>query len=231
MISQRQKPQCCPLFRSRASEYQRFSEEDLPVSDYIWKRSEDLLQKARQTIFISGIRNGKLDPNFYAVYTLQDALYCRIVSHLWAQVAADRFDVDADIRSFAEKVSSKYKGADVSMCKAWQVNDIAVGEYVLRYTGFIEKKIKEYAPNALIATYACVKLWHTLTSELLKTVPKDNPYRVWVDAMHSSGTTAREQAALIDKHFGFNREAALSMFRNAMQHEIDFFNYGGEIKK
>ncbi|KAH7434544.1 hypothetical protein KP509_06G022500 [Ceratopteris richardii] len=96
----------------------------------------------------------------------------------------------------------------------------------------MQKKFNEYAPNALIVTYACVKLWHTLTSELVKIVPKDksNPYRVWVDAMHSNGATAREQATLIDKHYGFDRETALSMFRIAMQHEIDYFNYGGEIK-
>ncbi|KAH7295993.1 hypothetical protein KP509_26G002700 [Ceratopteris richardii] len=205
------------------------TQEGLTLSEFIWNQSSDLLEEARNTLFIRGVRDGELDPNFYGIYMLQDGLWCLEVSKIWKEVSrSNREGIDDQIRQFARESASKYRKGAENIYQGWNISQIRAGSEAQDYVHFIRAAFKEYAPSVLIATYACVKLWLTLTNELENVVKEGNPYKVWVDTMKSSGRTAEKQAQLIDTHKGFDRHAALSMFRMAMQKEIMFFNRGGD---
>ncbi|KAH7296003.1 hypothetical protein KP509_26G003500 [Ceratopteris richardii] len=199
------------------------------LADFLWNQSSDLLDLARQTVFIKGVRDGILDPDFYGTYMLQDGWYCREVGGIWREVStSNREGVDSEIKNFAAESGVKYERYGNAIYDRWNAIEIKAGKDIMKYVDSIKTSVTEYAPNILISTYACVKLWPVLTGELDNVVKEGNPYKVWVDANQSSGKTEKAQAHLINSHKGFHRENALDMFRIAMQNEIDFFNGGGK---
>ncbi|KAH7296136.1 hypothetical protein KP509_26G010800 [Ceratopteris richardii] len=208
-------------------------------SEYIWDNAVDLLAEAWETTFISGVRNGNLDPYFYGDYVLQDAIYCRIVAQLWTQLA-NNASVEEEIREYANGSIRGFQVCSVDLFDMFNVKDdrgnsygVLVKQPVQDYTSFINATMTENAHNTLIATYACLKLWNNLTNELWKIVEANtsNPYRIWVEDNFGSGSSARRQADQMDKWDQdgklYDWSEGLSLFRCAMKNEINFFNHAG----
>ncbi|KAH7296138.1 hypothetical protein KP509_26G010900 [Ceratopteris richardii] len=213
------------------------------LSQFIWDNSVDLLPQAWNTTFISGVLHGNLNPNFYGDYVLQDAIYCRIVAQLWTELA-NNATVDKKVRRYANDSISGYEACSVQLFDRWSVKDDGGDNYgvllqnpVKEYTTYINETMIAHPPNALIATYACLKLWTNLTNELWDIVKDEtsNPYRVWVNENRDDGSSAREQAAQMDewdrKYQWYDWSEALSLYRSAMLNEINFFNHAGNSSK
>ncbi|KAH7296006.1 hypothetical protein KP509_26G003700 [Ceratopteris richardii] len=164
---------------------------------------------------------------------LQVGLYCREVSRIWnAVMTTNKEGIDDEIKQFAKQQLVNTQTDKRNIYEGWNVTGIKAGSEVTKYINSVETSFHEYGPNVLISTYACAKLWPQLTCELKQVLENDlrdrNPYKVWVDANETFGSTARAQAQLMDGHKGFDHEKAHLMFRNAMQNEIDLFNRGGK---
>ncbi|KAH7296009.1 hypothetical protein KP509_26G003800 [Ceratopteris richardii] len=234
----------CDLYENHNSfSHHRELKQQTNFSQYIWDNAIDLLPQARNTTFISGVLHGDLNPNFYGDYVLQDSIYCRIVAQLWTELA-NYEAADEEVRAYANDSISGFQDCSVQLFDRWSIKDdgedsygVLVEDPVKEYTTYINETMIAYPPNALIATYACLKLWNNLTNELWEIVKDEtsNPYRVWVNENRDDGSSARRQATQMDewdsKYQWYDWSEGLSLFRSAMMNEINFFNHAGNSSK
>ncbi|MCO5569885.1 hypothetical protein L7F22_023599 [Adiantum nelumboides] len=108
--------------------------------------SEDLKAQALNTVFIKGVEKGTLDPQLFGKYTVQDAVYCAKIAHLWLNLS-NNSNADEHLQDLAQVMREKYLKAAEGLFQWWQIdynvsNDeygVWLGEHAKKYVDMVEE--------------------------------------------------------------------------------------------
>ncbi|MCO5604186.1 hypothetical protein L7F22_058347 [Adiantum nelumboides] len=205
-----------------------------PLWQQLWadQTSEELKAQALNTVFIKGVEKGTLDPQLFGKYTVQDAVYCGKIAHLWLNLS-NNSNADEHLQDLAREMRGKYLKAAEGLFQWWQIeynvsNDeygVWLGEHAKKYVEMVEESVKENPAYMLVANFPCIKLWHFLASTLEPKQPSNNIYAFWIEAYKREGSSVALLQDAIEKYAEtLNYATALQLFHKGMQCEIDFFN-------
>ncbi|MCO5605365.1 hypothetical protein L7F22_059548 [Adiantum nelumboides] len=135
-----------------------------PSTSDLWQKlwtdpkSEELKAQALNTLFISGVGLGILDPRIFGKYTVQDAVYCAKIANLWLNVSKNP-NADAYLQDLARALSKKYLEVATEMLQWWQIqtDGVWLGEHAREYEQMVEESVKENPAYMLVATFPCLK--------------------------------------------------------------------------
>lgn len=205
------------------------SEEVKPIqamlSQKLWNDNLDGSKKCLQSCFIVGIASGRLNPNFYGKYTLQDAVYCyhatRNLRTLLKKVTLDEY------KNFLKTRIDSFEKYTNEMFEDWQIENpdgIRLGEAARDYIQ-MQEKIADSNLNfiySLIAMLPCEMLWPWL-AQSIDNGDKNNLYYSWIEGNKYSGRSLEKFINQLD-------ETALDMnlvgriFSGGILCEFNFFS-------
>ncbi|MCO5554051.1 hypothetical protein L7F22_007577 [Adiantum nelumboides] len=195
-------------------------------------KSEELKEQALSTLFINGVGLGTLDPRIFGKYSVQDAVYCAKIAHLWFKLSNNP-NADEYLQDLARVLSQKYRGIAKEMLQRWhiQTNEsnehfgVWLGDHATEYVKMVEESLEENPAYMLVATFPCLKLWPYLASTLEHTQPSNNIYAFWIEENKKEGSSIeRVQSAINLYAEKLDYATALELFHKGLQCEINFFN-------
>ena len=89
----------------------------------LWNKNKDIAEKALNTSYIQGIKNGTLSPENYGSYVVNDAYYCFKGGEDYDK-AVKRTD-DADLKDYLSKKAESFKKYNQDFVKKWHIKDAA----------------------------------------------------------------------------------------------------------
>jgi len=123
----------------------------------LWNSCEDIAQKALNTKFLQGIKNGNLDPTKYGAFNVSDAYYCfnGAVDYLIAGNKAK----DEELKAFLYKKCESFINFNNSLGETWRLKDcssVVPTESIKNYSDFKRSvAINEDSIYSLIAMLPC----------------------------------------------------------------------------
>jgi len=179
----------------------------------LWAANADLVQAARDTVFVRTLADGTLSAEAFAAYLAQDAFF--LLSFARAYALALAASPDAGVRDELRLHAAHGGGG----------TPVEAAPLTLAYTDFL---LATAATAGLGATCAaltpCLRLYAHLGQEL-QTGEPDGPYAAWVAtyADPAFAALATRLEALLDAH-GEDTPAVRSAYRRAMGLEVAFFS-------
>ncbi|MCO5571000.1 hypothetical protein L7F22_024731 [Adiantum nelumboides] len=194
-------------------------------------KSEELKAQALSTLFVSGVGLGTLDPRIFGKYTVQDAVYCAKIAHLWFNLS-NNSNADEYLQDLARVLSRKYRDIATEMLQWWQIQSdesnehfgVWLGDHATEYVKMVEGSLEKNPAYMLVPTFACLKLWPFLASTLEPKQPSNNIYAFWIEEHKQEGSSIK----LVQKAINLYAEkldyaTALQLFHKGLQCEINFF--------
>ena len=199
--------------------------------DTLWKYSEGLAHEAYGTEFIQKMLLGKLDPNSYGQFLVEDIAYLyKSIANL--QKLKERAEAipDADLAQFAESRITSFTNYAEAFREAYHIKDvnaIEVSKALQEYIDFLHSVINsDLQPEYLLVAMApCEKLWDWLAnkmdSNLSESQKNENIYYFWVN--DNKGSSHKIENYVNQHSCGIDLDKAKTIFKTAVNGEMNFF--------
>jgi len=190
----------------------------------LWAANADLVQAARDTVFVRTLADGTLSAEAFAAYLAQDAFFLLSFARAYALALAASPDA-ATVLAFADLLAGVRDELRLHAAHGGGGTPVEAAPLTLAYTDFL---LATAATAGLGATCAaltpCLRLYAHLGQEL-QTGEPDGPYAAWVAtyADPAFAALATRLEALLDAH-GEDTPAVRSAYRRAMGLEVAFFS-------
>ena len=202
-----------------------------PPDSLFWtmfKASQDIAEKALNTGFIQGIKNGNLNPQLYGGYTVMDAYYCLKGADDY-KIAAERCE-DPKLKLFLDHKYQSYNSYNQQFSQTWGIesaNGLRPNQAVLDYANLEHQVVTQDDPvYALVAMLPCEYLWYWL-SDQLKGFTDNNLYAFWIEGnLDAKGAYAMGNVIETYRQAhpdGLDPAKALEIYRGAMNGEYQDF--------
>jgi thiaminase/transcriptional activator TenA len=192
----------------------------------MWNSCEEIAKNVLETRYFKGITEGNLDPNFYGSLMVQDAYYCMKGRDAYSSASTHAYDQRCE--DFLKKKCIRYDEYNEYYSKIWHIRE---AESVIP-----NKEIRDYAnyeayvagnlesPYTFTVMLPCEYLWTWIANQLCEKTSKDSLYYFWVKTNSGEPTGAYQMANLLEEYRSkVDEKEATTIFKNAMQHELNVF--------
>ena len=205
---------------------------------------KDMLDKViKESKFIHGIRTGKLDPDYFSRFELQDGRYLtegRDVLENTGNILKGKYP---GFQEISRKQASKYNDHRKILLNKY---DLASFDCVIlhpataNYVEFLKNdpRIKEDPRRLLFAMLACSHSWRYISKETLPYVDTENVYKKkWLEPNFREDNYQSELEMFLNKKYKekmFTEEEIKilqELYLDAMKKEVDFISFGGDAVK
>jgi thiaminase/transcriptional activator TenA len=192
----------------------------------LWNQNLETANKALNTDFIQGIKNGTLDPVTYGGFNVSDAYYCFHGADDY-QTAVAKAD-SPGLKAFLQKKYEGYEKYNATFPEIWHIKDadgIVPSEVCKAYSEFESSVAQQQdAIYTLIAMIPCEYLWAWL-GEQLSPAADNNLYKPWIDG-NNDPSGAYAMGNFIDayqKTLPIDEELATFVYTQAIKFEYQNF--------
>ncbi|XP_033751089.1 aminopyrimidine aminohydrolase-like [Pecten maximus] len=199
------------------------------LSARLWESTKGIRDMAINTDFVQGIKNGKLDPEKFGVFCVEDSIYLYKQQHN-IKVATEKAKPYPDQYTYLHKRIDSYKTLYEAEFKKWHVGKpegISLGKDLKEYMDYEEDvALNRQSIYFLVALIPCLKLWPWLGQQI-----KDGNhgiYNDWAKAnLDPDYVGFKTVDALIDEadeKGGIQEDEAMKIYTKCMEGEYKFFN-------
>ncbi len=200
------------------------------LSSSLWQANEDLARACLNGPFVRGLGQGALPLPSFQSYVAQDAFFLETFARAYA-LALAHCKNRRHLSTLANLLAGALKELDLhqSYAARWDVDlsNLAPHPATLAYTDFLSATAAMESTGATCAAMApCMRLYAFIGSALKKEFPDaTHPYRDWIEtyADPAFDALAARLESLLDES-DCDIERAKSLYRRAMQLELNFFN-------
>jgi thiaminase/transcriptional activator TenA len=201
----------------------------LPLSQYLWRRNSQLVEKIRSHPFVKEIESGTLDKTKYDNYIYQDNLYLNYYARAFLVIAAKTKN-NTEYNILMQNAGSSLEEHDQKN-KTW--DETKMNSVNLKYTNFFTAAAwQQDQLSALVSLTPCGRLYAYLGRELAKNVKKDNPFYDWIVIYNSTEfhNDVSNMEGLVDNWGLSVRDSSKLefMYATAMHYEFEFFDVAYE---
>ncbi|XP_021377136.1 uncharacterized protein LOC110465551 isoform X2 [Mizuhopecten yessoensis] len=199
-----------------------------PLSEYLWKQTEAIRNKALYTNFVQGIANGSLNPTAFGSYMVQDAVYCYKAKQS-IDMSVSRAP-DGELKDYLRKESTNYERYYQVLFLKWHIIDpvgVNMSEACESYADYeYQIAATEDTIYMLVAMLPCMKLWPWLGQQMSSF--DHGVYTEWYNAYFDPQYDGYKALDIFvdeaDASKTINRTKALQVFTRCMEGEYEFFN-------
>ncbi len=206
------------------------------ISWKLWLNCQDLAIDALNTDFIQGIKKGKLNPNDYGQYTVQDCAYTYHGQKDYQNLENRAAKMELpELAAFAKARWISYKKYYEEETNNWHIKDpsaLKLNEAASWYINSEKKAFSDmYHPiYGIIAMIPCDQLWPWLALELEPSKKESGVYSFWIENNLGFGGAYRLDN-FVDSWFKnnpgvYNEDIANYIYRCSMIGELNFFKSG-----
>ncbi|XP_031438727.1 uncharacterized protein LOC116224104 [Clupea harengus] len=197
----------------------------MDIYDHLWDNNKDIAEETLHVPFLEHMQMGDLQADYYVNFMIQDINYLLKVTDILEKMCL-KVKCPADLQVFMKDRFISYKSYAADTLKKFNlkgVSDIiptpAMEKYLSQYRAIMENEEPIYFAVALLP---CARLWLWLARQLKESY--GNAYFTWKKE-NSHGHPEDHYRALLNKYLTTPAqiERAKALFRQQMQHELDFF--------
>lgn len=148
----------------------------------MWDACTSTAQKALETKFIQGIKEGDLDPVDYGGFNVSDAYYC--FEGAQDYLVAESRATDKTLKNFLYKKYQSYQKYNKTFPKIWHIRNaegVVPSETCRKYSAFESMVASHEEPiYSLIVMLPCEYLWAWLAEQIKQHATKKNLYADWI---------------------------------------------------
>ncbi len=194
----------------------------------MWNANTAIAQKALNTKFVQGIKNGNLDPGKYGAFNVSDAYYCFHGAEDY-KTAVKRAKHPA-LKDFLRQKQQSYQKYNKSLKDSWRLKDgssVVPTKVCKAYSNFERKVASTEDPiYCLIVMLPCEYLWYWLGDQL-NPPKKDNLYASWItgNLYPEGGYAMGNFIELYREKYpnGINEKKAMRIYQKAITFEYQNF--------
>ena len=196
------------------------------------EKSVEIRNAAIKTEFIKGMVEATLNANYYGGYMVQDAAYCFSAVKTFGMAAKNcEKTLPKAFSSLYEEQSKLLEEYNDDFVKTWHLksaDSIDMGTAAKTYVEY-EGRVSRDSPKFLaIAMLPCHMLWPWIANQLIDFVGEWNPYfKGWFKDNKTEPNHKGHLEKFVDSHFDRHnhkeRKKALTIFREGMNCELNFF--------
>jgi len=200
----------------------------------MWKASEEIAQEALGTEFITGIKNGTLDPVTYGGFNVSDAYYCFNGADDYK--TAHNKASDSVLKFFLEQKYKSYEAYNKDFPNIWRIKDASgvVPTDVCKDYSEFESEIAGGINSiyTVVAMLPCEFLWYWLASQI--SPAKDgNLYAPWIsgnDDPHGAYVMGNflNDYQIVNPN-SIDNDLAIQIYKTAMTFEFRNFQSATEV--
>ncbi|EFJ50955.1 hypothetical protein VOLCADRAFT_109657 [Volvox carteri f. nagariensis] len=206
-------------------------------ADKLWAlpEAQALVQKAKETVFINGIKCNTLDPLYYGIYNLQDCMYLASATDNFNKIQ-DNPNNSVILKQYYQGKVQSYTALTKDTYSAWHINEAVDEQYgAIRlspaardYIAFEKSVVTNDADKPIyfaLANYPCYRLWPEMCEYLIQELAgTPTVYQTWID-YNKDFRSAEKLANLLESQCSdFEWERAKEVFLEALNFEVKFFN-------
>lgn len=203
-----------------------------PASDSLfwklWNANKDIAEKALNTKFVQGIKNGNLDPGKYGAFNVSDAYYCFHGAEDYGS-AVERGTHPA-LKDFLSQKMKSYNDYNDGLVKSWRLKDgsgIVPTDVCKAYSDFERRVATTEDPiYCIIVMLPCEYLWYWL-GDTLNPPTKGNLYASWITGnLYSDGAYGMGNfLELYQQKYpeGIDEAKAMAIYKQAITFEYQNF--------
>jgi thiaminase/transcriptional activator TenA len=198
------------------------------VSAQLWQASAARAADCLASPFVSGLRDGSLDPRRFAFYVGQDAFFLDAFARAYS-VAAARAPTNRDLVELHGLAAGAIEELRLHDGYALELGiDLATvipAPATRRYADFLLATAWSTDVGRVGAAMApCMRLYAYLGNELASVVHDGHPYAAWIATYSSPDfeSLARQLEELVDRHVE-SEESVIDAYGYAMTCELEFF--------
>lgn len=201
----------------------------------LWDDNIATVNETVSSEFIVGIRNGTLNPDAYAAWSISDAYYCYHAAESYA-IAVTRAENELDQPQLVAILRAKKAEFDaynqvtfVQRMRLRDARDIVPSEVIARYTR-LERFVAEHMHPvySLVVQLPCEVLWAWLGVQLEPAIRPRNLYDDWIisNIYPAAGFACGNFLEWYRSTYPhvLNESIASRLYSTAMQLELDNFN-------
>lgn len=188
----------------------------------MWNSCTGIADKALNTKFVQGIKNGTLDPTLYGGFNVSDAYYCYHGAADY-KVAVDKAK-DPVLKAFLTQKYNSYKKYNDTFPETWHIKSaesVVPSSVCKAYSDFETSTIAKEDPiYALIVMLPCSYLWAWLGATL-SPPNKGNLYADWITGNNYPHGPHAMGNFIVDyqKVYPLDEKKAMMIYQEAMTYE------------
>lgn len=192
----------------------------------LWNSCRQTAEKALNTEFVQGIKNGNLNPVQYGGFNVSDAYYCFKGAEDYL-TAANKAEHPV-LKAFLMKKHDSYESYNNTFPSTWHVKNgesIVPSTVCSEYSAFETQVVSSEDPiYALIVMLPCEYLWTWLGAELAPPA-SSNLYADWItgnnypQGAYAMGNFLEEYR----QQYGIDEDKAQKIYAQAMEYEYQNF--------
>lgn len=200
----------------------------MTVSRRLWQASAVCAAQCLASPFVSGLRDGTLDPRRFAYYVGQDAFFLEAFARAYS-VAAAKAPTNVDLHELHGLAAGALD--ELRLHKSYasglglDLGAVVPAPATRRYTDFLLATAWTAEVGRTAAAMApCMRLYAHIGNELAVGVDDGHPYVAWIATYSSSGfeALARQLEGLVDRHVR-TQDDVIDVYDYAMVCELEFF--------
>ncbi len=194
----------------------------------LWDSSKSIAEKALETDFLKGIKDGNLDPIKFGAFNISDAYYCFKGTDYYS--AAEQRADNPILKEFLVSKVENYVAYNERFHTTWFIKDassIIPPPVCMEYSEY-ESRIssQEDSIYTLVLMLPCEYLW-AWVSECMLPIKSENIYGDWIKG-NNDPEVAYAMGNFLDMYLKANpnkidEDKALEIYKEAMAYEYRYF--------
>ena len=198
-------------------------------------QSEQALIQAMESKFIQGMVKGKLNPDMFSAFELQDAVYLSKARDILASTANQIVSTRPAFASMYNVQASKYDQHYQQLLKKKNMVDVKsvlLSPITRQHVEYLAKLSATDPRFLAIGVLPCSQFWRTISERLIAQVDPSSEYKGWFEGNLRAPDYESELEKFINKKIEegvLKEKEIMDAYFEGMENEKNFIIHAGEL--